>query len=251
MLEISSAQNNLFKDFLALTESKGLKKSDQFLVFGENLVEEFSRDFPDSILSEVYCEGHTPKLATKLRVKLSKDLFKQLDVLGTHSRILVAKQKTFPEVDLSSLKDGLHLLVPLGDPANLGASLRSAAGFDVASVILLKESANPYLPKAIKAAAGATFKVSIYKGPSIQEIQYLSIKDIGTTPIYALDSKGENLAGFVWPKKCLLLVGEEGAGVPAIPSIKTVSIATKNIESLNATAALSIALYDQQTKRNR
>lgn len=251
MLEISSAQNQLFKDLLSLTESKGLKKSDRFLIFGENLVNEFADNFSEQIVSEIFCEDHTPKLPTKLRVKLSKDLFKQLDVLGTRSRILVAKKKELPQVDFKSLGDGIHLLIPVGDPANLGAALRSAAGFNATSVILLKEAASIYLPKSVKAAAGATFNLNLLSGPSIQEIQNLAIKDLGTSPILALDSRGDDLQNFKWPKKCFLLVGEEGAGIPTMTGLKTISIATQNIESLNATVALSIALYDRQTKGSK
>jgi tRNA G18 (ribose-2'-O)-methylase SpoU len=118
----------------------------------------------------------------------------------------------------------------------------------VASVILLKEAANIYLPKSIKAAAGATFKLNMTRGPSILDLQSLSIKDLGTSTILALDSRGENLQKFQWPKKCLLLVGEEGAGIPAMQGLKTISIPTQNIESLNATVALSIALYDRNLK---
>jgi TrmH family RNA methyltransferase len=191
-------------------------------------------------------EGQTPQCPAKLQVKLSKALFEQIDVLGTKSSILVVHLPEIPEWDFSRSEKGLHLLAPLGDPSNLGALLRSAEAFGVRNVILLKESANPFLPKAIKASAGSVTRLKLWKGPAIQDLAGVKA---ATAKIIALDLKGSPLMGFQWPEKSYLLIGEEGAGIPDLTGLVRISIPTEAVESLNATVAASIALYDYRMKQ--
>ena len=243
MLEITSPTNSLFKKFLSLTEAKGLKKEGLFLLSGKNLVQEFLKNPKLQIESEIWTEGQTPQCPPKLQVKLGKSLFEQIDVLGTKSSILVLQQPQIAEWNFTETPKGLHLLVPLGDPSNLGALLRSAEAFGIQNVILLKESAHPFLPKAIKASAGSLTRLQLWKGPSVQ--------DLKAKPIVALDLKGSPLSGFQWPDSSYLLIGEEGAGLPEIGGLIRISIPTRSVESLNATVAASIALYDHQLKNQK
>lgn len=242
MLEISSPTNSLYKKLLSLTDSKGIKKEGLFLLSGQHLVSEFLHKPGLKATSEVFCEGMTPSLPLKFQVKLSKDLFKELDVLGTHSPILVLEQPVLNPWKPDLRTNGLTLLTPLGDPSNLGALLRSAEAFRVEKVVLLSESANPFLPKSVKASAGSVTRVQMEKGPSVRNLISIPGNWIG------LDMKGKRLPEFQWPSNGLLLVGEEGAGLPELPKIQKISVPTHHVESLNATVATSIALYDFSIK---
>ena len=52
------------------------------------------------------------------------------------------------------------------------------------------------------------------------------------------------MPGFQWPKDVRLLVGEEGPGLPPFSFGKRIAIPmTESVESLNAVAAASMALY--------
>ena len=241
---ITSATNSLFKKILSLTESKGLKNEALFLLSGKNLVQEFLRRPILQIESEVYCEGQSPQTELKKHVQLSKDLFKLIDVMGTHSPILVLQQPELKVWNPEESSAGLTLLTPLGDPSNLGALIRSAEAFSVSKVVLLRESANPFLPKSVKASAGSVCRIQMEKGPSLQDLENISGELIG------LEMKGRSLASFQWPEKSLLLVGEEGAGLPNLSRLQRISVPTQKVESLNATVAASIALYDYSQKRN-
>jgi RNA methyltransferase, TrmH family len=243
MLEITSHTNALFKKFLSLTEAKGLKKEGLFLLSGKNLVSEFVKNPTLEIESEIWMEGQTPLLPSKAQVKLSKVLFEAIDVLGTKSTVLVLRQPELPDWDFSKMPKGLILLTPLGDPSNLGALLRSSEAFGVKNVVLLKESSHPFLPKAVKASAGSATRLKLWKGPFI--------KDLNAHPVVALDLKGTAIAQFQWPQNGYLLIGEEGAGVPEIPRLQRLSIPTENVESLNATVAASIALFDWKNKQSK
>ena len=121
MLEISSASNYLYKRLLSLTEAKGLKKEKSFLLSGKNLVQEHLKNPKLSLESEIFTEGMKPSTSVKFQIKMSKALFETLDVLGTHSPLLVLQQPEIPEWDFEKKHQGLQLLLPVGDPANLGS----------------------------------------------------------------------------------------------------------------------------------
>ncbi|MCB0394390.1 MAG: hypothetical protein KDD25_07510, partial [Bdellovibrionales bacterium] len=60
----------------------------------------------------------------------------------------------------------------------------------------------------------------------------------------SLDMNGRSLSEFEWPKVTNLLLGEEGQGIPQSLKRRSISIPIHSeVESLNASAALSIALY--------
>lgn len=248
MLEITSASNALYRKYLSLLESKGLKKEGLFLLSGKNLVQEFLKNPTLKIENEIFMEGMQPQAKNAKHLKLSKALFEELDVLGTHSSLLVLEQPGLAEWSFSESRKGLHLLTPLGDPSNLGAIARSAEAFGVENLILLKEAANPFLPKAVKASAGSLLRMKLWKGPSVQDMN--SALFPASSPAVALDLNGKNLKDFQWPQSAYLLIGEEGAGVPEGLKLQQISIPIQpQVESLNATVAASLALYDWSLKR--
>lgn len=239
MNQISSAQNPKYKRWLSLTESKGIKKEKLALVSGEKLVREILGEQPlivEDILLPPKSKEEFP--ANFRQTRLSSPLFKAIDVLGTHSSLLVVRLKEIP-IWKNEAPSGLELVVALGDPSNLGALLRSAEAFGVSRVVLTKECASPFLPKALKAASNAAFRVPMALANSLSELKIESA--IG------LDMNGEELDQFQWPKNCYLVLGEEGQGLPPL-SMKKIKIPMAGkIESLNATIAASIAMYSYRS----
>ncbi len=212
------------------------------MLSGKDLVSEFLKHPSLNIDAEIVAPDKKI-LSSAKAFSFSKALYAQLDVLGTKENILVLSQ---PEIlewkpSSSSLSSaGLTVLLPLGDPGNLGAMLRSCEAFGASSVVLLSEAANPFLPKSVKASAGSVLRLPLFRGPSIQKLDQLDGKDL-----IVLDMKGTALSSFSWPKNPKLLVGEEGPGVPSsvLKNASKIRVETEGVESLNATVATSIALY--------
>ena len=168
---------------------------------------------------------------------LSTPLFEKIDLFGTGAPILICQAPPFPSSDLEAQPQGIELLCPFGDPANVGALIRTAVAMGVERVILLKESAHPYHPKAIRAASGTMFKVSLVQGPSIRDLPE-------PATWVTLDAQGKSLPAFQWPKDVRLLVGEEGPGLPPRASGTRLAVPmTDSVESLNAVVAAGMALY--------
>ncbi|MEK7356480.1 MAG: RNA methyltransferase [Bdellovibrionota bacterium] len=261
---IASSSNSIFADWRDLLQSKGIKKHGLFFIAGERAVSDTLERVPQLARSLVVCAdqevpaelierarelttGNEPRFSV---ISLAKPLFDELDVSGTHAPLLLAKTPEVPTARLEDPPQGLELMCALGDPANVGAVLRSAAAFGVSKVILLKECASPFHPKAVRAASAATLLTPLARGPSIQELPKLALDGALHGPILALDMQGKDLGGFAWPASARLLVGEEGQGVPSSTKFVFLSIPmATGIESLNATIAASIALFASQRSR--
>jgi len=241
---IESVQNTTFKMFKSLLSAKGIKQEQLFILSGKKLVEESIQQRHELVVWEIIssdCQSMTNLPAEKI-IQLPNAMFKELDVLGTYYNLLVMKLPDFYHGDLNKLPQKAELILPLSDPGNLGAMIRSAVAFGVKKIWLTKEAAHPFLPKAIKASSGACLLAEFYLAPSIQEI---------TSSCIALDAGGENIQTFSWPNSFRLLVGEEGKGVPKQIPITPISIHMEpGIESLNATVAMSIALYQWKPRQS-
>lgn len=239
MTRVTSATNPQFKRWKSLSASKGLRDEGQFILMGEKLVREFLHDRGGWVLrEELVPDGGTPFLrSSDVRTfELSRPLFREVDTLGTNFNLLVIEAPAFAKAELEREAVGLELVCPLGDPSNLGAVVRSALAFGVSRVILTKEACHPLHPKAVKASAGAVLRIPFATMGALTDYR-------ATGESFALDQHGEDLAKFAWPKNARLLVGEEGPGLPSSLHVKTLSIRTRHVESLNATVAASLAFF--------
>lgn len=245
---ITSSDNKTFKSFQELLNSKGIKKNKKALIQGRIIVNELFAKFFKSKMEVLFTEDHGfpanygPNCTGYL---LDKALFNELNVNGVDYPILCLSTPEFHPFD-STDRQRLKVFLPLGDPKNLGGALRNALAFEADSVVLLKESANPFHPKAIKASSGACFFNEMQSGPSIN--------DLNLDNLFILDGAGEPLPEVKWTKNINLLVGEEGQGFPdhLIQSARKISIPISDkIESLNANQALGIALYEIQKHRSK
>lgn len=255
MIDISSPQNEHFRRWQDLETAKGIKKHNEFFLMGERLIQEFLENPKFKVKGEIICEGLeplTPKIKSLQQAKrvpvfkLPKNLFNQIDFVGTHFNLLVLE---LPEIPVFDPKDhpqkGLELLAPLGDPSNLGALVRSAVAFGASAIVLTQDSATPFHPKAIKASAGAVLGANVVRSP-------MKVSELveGLSDIYALDMRGTDISQFKRPAFMRLLVGEEGPGLPSNLRAHRLFIATEGVESLNATVAASIALYQLAQLKN-
>jgi TrmH family RNA methyltransferase len=249
---ITSKHNSTYKDWLSLLESKGIKHQERYLIYGDRVVREILNDpkthrYLEACLfsakTNAKHDDNPLDLPESLEAyELQSDLFKELDIFGTRSPILVSKFAPFSEWSKTSEPKGLELISSIGDPSNLGAVLRSAAAFGVEKVVLLKESAHPFHPKAVRAASGVQRLLRFSIGPSLTDLP--SRRDI-----VALDMNGTYLSKFDWPESAYLLMGEEGLGIPdSLPFTRVAIPMTQEVESLNVAVATSIAFYSYRLK---
>ncbi|MFM1801769.1 MAG: hypothetical protein RJA81_1121 [Planctomycetota bacterium] len=248
--EIASVSNPNFQLCKDLLQGRGIRKHGLALISGRKMIEEVIRMFPDRIDAWLTDrDGQPPDEAIAASVpwlRFSKPLWEEIDQFGTRAPVLRIRTPEMDpfEFDAEDSQSGCTLLIPFQDPENVGTVLRSAAAFHVPRVVLLRESANPFHPKCLRAAGPGILGMKIYSGPSIHEIPALG------RPLIALTGEGSNLKDFQWPEGFYLLPGVEGPGIPENRDdyIKVGIPIHSSVESLNASVATAIALYDWQNK---
>lgn len=241
MKPISSKGNSRYRHWKDILQGSELKKSADYIVMGKKLVPEYIEkhldDLSEIIINEPEDLDYLPAVSHNKVYLVEKNLFKQIDIMGTHFPLAVFTQPKIFNWDIQKPPNGLEVFSALQDPSNLGALTRVAEGFGVKKIILLKESSHPFHPKSVRASSGSCHRVKFEWGPSINE-------NLGDCII--LDSEGKNINEFTWPKEVRLLIGEEGRGIPFNHKSKnSIRIPIDhNLESLNAVSAASIAIYD-------
>ena len=176
-------------------------------------------------------------------------------VAGTRSSQGVIALVTPQVWRIDQLFTGCALVVVLDgvqDPGNAGTMARAAEAFGATGVLFVKGSASPHHPKTLRAAAGSLFRVPFVSSiePSIARAAlernrlnvYSAEVDSGAKPIAVADFRAP----------CAFIVGNEGNGVSSdfrsasIP----ITIPTQHVESLNASIAGAVFLYEAYRQRH-
>ncbi|BAW02167.1 RNA methyltransferase TrmH family, group 3 [Thermus thermophilus] len=187
----------------------------------------------------------------------------ELDTLlrTTHHQGIAAEVEDPP---YASLEDALRLaasrkepplLVALDgvtDPRNYGAMIRSALALGAHGVVSEERRAAPLSPLALKASAGAALKLPVVKVKNLPRT-LKALKEEGLW-VYGLDVRGERAPWELdYARPLVLVVGSEGEGMRRLvretcDELFRIPI-REEAESLNASVALGIALYQARLAR--
>lgn len=135
----------------------------------------------------------------------------------------------------------------LCDPANVGSIVRSARAFGVDLVLLDRRGADPLSRRAIRAAIGNVFAQAI-GGVADLRAAVLGLRRRGATVLAAtLGPRARPLPEVTPPPRLAVLLGSEGAGLPAelcaaADAEVTIPIAP-DVDSLGVAAAAPVLLY--------
>jgi RNA methyltransferase, TrmH family len=148
----------------------------------------------------------------------------------------------------------LVVLDGLQDPGNAGAILRAAEAFGATGAIFLKGTVSPYNPKTLRASAGSLFRVPYVHGVDAEwaraALQQHQVQLFAGVPASSagrvLPLENVDLTG-----KCGLIVGNEARGVGGElrSAALAICIPTVGVESLNASMAAGILLYEARRQR--
>jgi 16S rRNA (guanine527-N7)-methyltransferase len=239
--EITSASNPTFHRCCDLLSGPGIRKFGEAILAGRRICGEVLARYSEHVLGWLTgSDGPPPPDQSIEWLRLSDPLLKQLDVVGTHSPLLLVRVPPIPRwSDDDPWPRGCTLFVPFQDPENVGAVIRSAAAFGAARVVLLREAAHPFHPRASRAAGPALFLVPLLQGPPLEELR------VHHAPLIALDTSGPELGETPFPPSFGLVVGIEGPGLPIglhLQERRRIPLQPA-VESLNAATAAAIALY--------
>jgi RNA methyltransferase, TrmH family len=139
----------------------------------------------------------------------------------------------------------------LQDPGNAGTAIRSAEAFGASGVVFLEGSVRVTNGKLLRAAAGSLFRMP-YREPVSAEEFIREARRAGAA-VMSLDMRRSmRVSEANLRRRCALVVGSEGAGVRSelLEQSEAISIPTRQVESLNAGVACSLALYEAFRQRS-
>jgi TrmH family RNA methyltransferase len=191
---------------------------------------------PVDVLIDAERRPNLPGLAAAEPVE--PRLLAEVSALGHPPRVIaVFRRADLPRLAESSAPPVGLALWHVGDPGNIGTLLRAADGLGPAFVALSAGCADPTGPKALRASAGAVFRVPLGRF------------DESPRPRIALVAgEGASLPELELGERATFVLGAEREGLPADvvgACDETARIPlTPHAESLNVAIAGAIALYE-------
>lgn len=255
--KITSTSNSQVKRLVNLkNKSSARKKENVFIVEGMKMYRETPKEQIESIyIEEKFAELYEKEIKENYTI-VTENVFKQIsDTVTPQGIIAVVRQNEYKlENILSNNEKQLFVLLEnLQDPGNLGTIIRTAEGAGVAAVIAGKSTVDVYNPKVIRSTMGSIFRVPYIVTEDLEkDIEELKAKGVC---IYAahLDGKdyydNEN-----YNESTAFIIGNEANGLTdkmAANADKLVKIhMCGQLESLNASVAAAILMYEAKKKIN-
>lgn len=138
------------------------------------------------------------------------------------------------------------------DPRNLGAIIRSAAAFGAVGVLIPERRSAELTATAWKASAGAAARIPVAKVTNLNRA-LVHYADAGFTVIGLAGEGTGDLSAIDPEDPVLLVIGSEGDGLARLVRENCDVLAripiSSAVESLNASVAASIALYELSRTR--
>ena len=202
--------------------------------------------------SERTLSGIEAILPAHRRIPLHPVANRLFDQVATTSRSQgVLALVRLPTWDPESVLSGLTLALDgVQDPGNAGTIVRSAEAFGASGVVFLKGSAAPTNPKALRASAGSLFRLPFLHKIGAEEFLNLAGRR-GKTLHYADVREGVPLVESDLSMSSSIVIGSETHGVAPIlrQAATAIAIPTESVDSLNASIAASIILYEHARRR--
>lgn len=221
---IESPHNEKLKLVRKLRERKHREREGAFVSEGEDL------------LNAGLAAGVEPRFALVAAgsglsgEEVEPDLLASVSTLGSGTRAIAVWPQRWDEPGGSPCL----YLHGIGDPANVGAIVRTVHGLLGGTVVLGPECADPFSPKAVRASMGSIFGQSLARG------------EVGETPsprVALVAHGGEGLVAL--DGVATLCLGAEREGLPdevlaACETRVTIPLQPGGAESLNVAAAAAI-----------
>jgi TrmH family RNA methyltransferase len=225
---ITSASNQKLRLMHRLLESRRQReKEGLFVVEGEDLVQ--AADDAGVDAEDVLRAGED----------VEPELLAKISTMGHPPRVMaIYRREALPRgVEPVSLS-----LWRVADPGNLGTILRTADAFG-ASVALSPGCADPTGPKALRASAGAVFRIPLAAFDEVTEGRRVALVSHDGAPLASLDHD----------VPVTYVLGAEREGLPEDVVARSDVTATiplaPGAESLNVAVAGAVALYEHRRGR--
>ncbi|MFZ0105359.1 MAG: RNA methyltransferase [Thiobacillus sp.] len=254
-IPVTSRDNPVFKRLLKLAESaRARREARMSLLDGEHLLEAYldAGGEPHTLVRAASCDAaRLDRLAQRCRqarsLVLPDRLFAELSPVVTPTGVLA--EAAWLEPPAIAGRPLVMVLEDIQDPGNLGSMLRAGAAAGATLAVLSKGCTDAWSPKALRGGQGAQFVLPLILAVELDawlasfDGQRIALTLAQDEDFYTLDLT----------TPLAIIVGNEGAGlsesVCRAASIRTQIPMTGRVESLNASAALAVAVFEAARQR--
>ena len=241
---ITSVHNEHIKELARLKDKKYRDQSGTFLVETKHLV---LQAFKAGLIKELILEQNEIFPLDVPTLYVSKEVLKKLSSMDSPSKVMAVVNK---RKDEEKFGEKILILDRIQDPGNLGTIIRSAVAFNIDTIVCSPDTVDFYSPKVVRASQGMMFHIPILIRNTerlIGELKNQDYKIVGTKVTNGRDVREASIYSHF-----ALVIGNEGQGISRnIEELCDEYLyirMNENCESLNASVAASILLYEINNK---
>ncbi len=220
--------------------------------------------YAPGLFPSLECMTKRPELARRLLIAgkgQDSDGVKKLTALAEEKRIRIemadkalsrisGKENCFAAAVFTKFRDTLRndlrhvVLHHPGDSGNIGTILRTALGFGMEDIALIRPCADVFDPRTVRASMGSLFRLRLHVYDSFEEYR----AEFPERPLYPFMLDASVPLGEIReiPSACSLIFGNEGSGLPgefaALGQPVRIESSDK-VDSLNLAVAAGIGIY--------
>ena len=255
---ISSKDNETIKHIKKLKDKKYRDEYGEFIVEGFKMIEEAIEE-KVNIKKIIVCDDcrQNCTLPQNLMYEIAKydciyvteKIFNTITNVVNHQGIMAIVDKSDNDnakIDMS--QDFYLILNDVQDPGNIGTILRTADSINLNQIIVSNKTADAFNPKVVRSTMGAIFRINVIVSEDlvtvIRELKKRKIK------IASTDLQTDKSIYDIDYKKTAVIIGNEANGVSEKllekSDVRIKIPMTGKTESLNASVATGIILYEKQ-----
>ncbi|MDO5564142.1 MAG: RNA methyltransferase [Eubacteriales bacterium] len=255
MLIISSKNNIKIKEIKMIRDLSSYRKEKNLIFLeGERLI----NDTPIDLIKEIYIDENyknkIPKIGKENVFIIKNNITNYIsDTKNPQGIIAIARKPimNYNNIFTSEFKNIL-ILNSIKDPGNMGSIIRTSEASGISCIIIDKESVDYLSPKVIRSSMSSIFRVKIFETDNLINC-ILKLKKI-KYDIYATDLNAKEYYDEInYSNNNAIVIGSEANGIDK----KIMELCNKkikidmcgNIESLNASIATAIILFEMKRRR--
>lgn len=246
------------------------KSSDRLLIYGKNSCLQALKSTYRSFYKIYVVKNFYLELVQYLE-KIHKNLKSIIEIVDSNHldsicandanhqgiALICSKKKELSQLDLLEFLyenpnnlPSLVILDQLTDTHNIGSIIRSSISFGIKDIILCKNCSPSENSTIFKTSVGSVDLANLYFVSNLNDL-IAKLKKIGYWVIGLDSSSSKNIREINQYKNLALIVGSEGSGMRKLVKANCdilLNIPIKDVESLNASVAASIALYQYKNE---
>lgn len=241
---ITSVNNEHIKELAKLKDKKYRDSSNLFLVETEHLVLEA---FKEGLVKELILDKDALFPLDVTTIYVNREVMKKLSSMESIPKVMAVVYKKKEDFNIG---EKILVLDNIQDPGNLGTIIRSAVAFNIDTIVLNNDTVDLYNPKVVRSNQGMMFHVNIIRTDVVKFIADLKkdgYKIVGTKVTNGHDVKESKIYSHF-----ALIIGNEGRGMSKDLDLLCDEYLyirmNDNCESLNASVAASIIMYEINNK---